>query len=81
MCDPPVTATVAGKRYKISRAPGGAPGTVTERWPGYGLVGSTRTWRGSDWARTVTWWGVRNASGQPGQPRPTRTGSPPAGPR
>lgn len=61
-----VTVTVDGCRYRITREPGYQPGTVTERFPGIGLIGSTRAWRGHTWAKTAKWFAAVNPTGEPG---------------
>lgn len=59
--------TVEGQRYDVQRTDGAAPGTVVERFPGIGLVGSDRPWRGSTWAKSLRWWAAVNPTGEPGK--------------
>ena len=65
-----------GQRYDVQRTDGHAPGTVVERYPGIGLIGSERPWRGSGWAKTLTWWAAVNPSGLPGQAQERAEGFP-----
>lgn len=59
-----VHVTVAGHRYRIERRPGtDGPGTVTEFWPGHGLISSHRRWLGDRHARRVTWSAAVNPTG------------------
>lgn len=61
-----VTVTHAGRRYRIERSAGYVDGTVTERFPGRGLIGSERAWRGHTWAKGVTWYAAVNPDLRPG---------------
>ncbi len=58
------TVTFDGKRYRVERTAGyGGPGTLVERWPGIGVVGGIRAWRGHSWAKSVTWNAAVNPTG------------------
>jgi hypothetical protein len=60
-----VIVTFASRRYRIWRRPGLQPGTVSEFWPGRGVVGSERRWLGSDWVKHPTWYAAINPTGEP----------------
>lgn len=62
-----VTVTHDGQRYRIERTAGYQDGTVVERFPGLGLIGSSRAWRGHTWAKGCTWWAAVNPTGEPGK--------------
>jgi hypothetical protein len=59
------TITVDGRKFDVDRTDG-PNGTVTDRFPGIGLVGSERTWRGTG-RGGLRWWAARNPSGEDGR--------------
>lgn len=61
-----ITITHAGKRYRVQRSDGLQDGTETIRFPGVGLVGSTRRWMGHTWAVHPKWYAAVNPTLQPG---------------
>jgi hypothetical protein len=59
-----VVVTAEGRRYRIERHDG-LPDTVTEYWPGRGVVSSERAWLGHDFAKRVTWYAAIKPTGEP----------------
>ncbi len=62
-----VTVVHQGHRYRIRRRRStvGGPGTVTETWPGRGVIGSYRRWLGHRHTKRLIWYAAVNLTGQP----------------
>ncbi|MHA6629152.1 hypothetical protein ACU61A_27270 [Pseudonocardia sichuanensis] len=62
----PVEVRFAGRRYRIERRPGvTGPDSVSEFWPGRGVVGSYRRWLGHRHSARLTWYAAVNPTGEP----------------